>query len=193
MNNWISPVSLCMLFFVLLTNAQDALRTPQLPIVSNFLVDTEISILGKTTSSDSHTTLASLLQVSDLMDLLHCCGQFTVFAPSDRAFKKISKSTLKKLLDPDNRKEVNKFLSGHIIAAKLSASHILKSMCSGSGSASFTTIQGEELIATMDGIDIVLTDEYGNQAKILMADNNQSNGVIHEIDAVFLPLTSRLP
>lgn len=193
MNKWISPVSLCMLLCVLFTNAQDALQTPQLSILTDFLLETEKSILTKTTASLNHTTLTSLLQVSDLLDVLHSSGQFTVFAPSDRAFKKMSKSTLKKLLDPENKKEVNRFLSGHIIAGKLSASHILKAMCSGSGSTSFTTIQGEELIATIDGIDIILTDGFGNQAKILKADTNQRNGVIHEIDAVFLPLGSRLP
>ncbi len=190
MNNWISPVSLYMLFFVLISNAQDVLTTSQLPIISNYVLDSDKSILSKTKSSLKHSTLLSALNASDLADLLNYSGQFTVFAPSNLAFKKLSKLTIEKLLDPKNKKELNAFLSGHIIARKLSASYILQSMCRGSGKASFTTIQGEKLIATMEGIDIILTDKYGNQARIMTADTNQSNGVIHEIDTVFLPVTS---
>ncbi|MDP5062453.1 MAG: fasciclin domain-containing protein [Maribacter sp.] len=78
-------------------------------------------------------------------------------------------------------------LSYHIIADKLSASTILKAMCRGNGIAKFTTIQGEKITATMRGIDIVLTDKSGNSAIIVTADSNQSNGIIHEIDTVFVP------
>jgi len=60
-------------------------------------------------------------------------------------------------------------------------------MCRGGGEASFTTVQGDELVATMEGIDIVITDNFGNQAKITTADANQCNGVIHEIDTVIRP------
>ncbi len=60
-------------------------------------------------------------------------------------------------------------------------------MCRGKGIASLTTVQGNELLATMDGLDIVLTDCFGNIARITSADANQSNGVIHVIDSVILP------
>jgi uncharacterized surface protein with fasciclin (FAS1) repeats len=60
-------------------------------------------------------------------------------------------------------------------------------MCRGEGKASFTTVQGDEIVATMEGIDIVLTDNNGNSAIITRADANQCNGVIHEIDSVILP------
>ena len=62
-------------------------------------------------------------------------------------------------------------------------------MCRGNGTAKFTTIQGDKITATMNGIDIVLTDKSGNRAVIVTADSNQSNGVIHEIDTVFMPVT----
>ena len=50
-----------------------------------------------------------------------------------------------------------------------------------------TTVQGDKITAIMDGIDIVLIDPHGNKAKITVADFDQSNGVIHEIDSVILP------
>ena len=74
------------------------------------------------------------------------------------------------------------------MAGKLSASKILKAISRGEGKATFTTIQGNKIKASMNGIDIILTDTYGNKAKIVLADSNQSNGVIHEIDSVFLPV-----
>ena len=72
----------------------------------------------------------------------------------------------------------------------VSASTILRAMCRGNGVAKFTTIQGEKITATMKGIDIVLTDKSGNSAVIVTADSNQSNGIIHEIDTVFVPETT---
>lgn len=187
MNHWISPVSLFVLFFIVSTNAQEALTSSTLPTITSYLSESEKSIFSKTKSSLEHSTLLSAINASDLVDLLNYDGQFTIFAPSNLAFNKLSAITISKLLNPKNKKELNKFLYRHIIAGKLSASNILQSMCSGSGTASFTTIHGDELTATMDGIDIVLTDKYGNQAKITTADTNQSNGIIHEIDSVFLP------
>jgi uncharacterized surface protein with fasciclin (FAS1) repeats len=39
----------------------------------------------------------------------------------------------------------------------------------------------------MMGADLYITDENGNKAKVTIADVNQSNGVIHVIDAVVTP------
>lgn len=188
MKNWIFPQFLCVLFFVIHSNAQETLSTSPLLKSSTGGPESSNSILSKAKSSLHHTILASAINASDLVGLLALDGQFTVFAPSNQAFNKLSNMAIQRLLDPTNKKELNKLLSGHIIAGKLSAAYMLRSMCSGSGKASFTTIQGDELTATIDGIDIILTDKYGNQAKIMAADSNQSNGVIHEIDTVFLPL-----
>jgi len=153
-------------------------------------MDPEKSILSNAETSGRHSILLSALRASDLDDVLDYEGQFTLFAPSNLAFEKLSQLTIKRLMDPKNKKELFGVLSGHIIAGKLSASAILRSMCSGSGKASFTTIQGEKITATMQGLDIILTDKYGNMAKIMSADANQSNGVIHEVDSVFIPATS---
>ena len=68
-----------------------------------------------------------------------------------------------------------------------SASKILKALCRGNGVATFTTLQGTKITATMDGVDIVLTDGFGNSAKITKADSKQCNGVIHVIDSVITP------
>jgi uncharacterized surface protein with fasciclin (FAS1) repeats len=190
MKKWTSPVSLCILLFALALKAQEAVATIEIPTVSNYVMDPEKSILSNAETSDRHSTLLSALRASDLDKVLGYKGQFTVFAPSDMAFEKLSKITTERLMDPKNKKELKAILSCHIVAAKLSASTILKSMCRGGGKASFTTILGEKITATMNGIDIILKDKHGNKSKIVLADANQSNGVIHEVDSVFLPLAA---
>jgi len=131
--------------------------------------------------------LLAAMKAADLDDILGFDGPFTVFAPSDSAFEKLPRDTVAQLLDPTNKKEVQALMTYHIIAGNFSASKILRKMCNGEGIASFTTINGDELTATMQGVDIVLTDKFGNHAKITTADSNHCNGVIHEIDAVVRP------
>ncbi|MCG2461026.1 fasciclin domain-containing protein [Flavobacteriaceae bacterium F89] len=145
------------------------------------------SILENTEESGNYQTLLAVVKAAHLDKVLGHDGPFTVFAPSDMAFKKLPSGTLTSLLRPENRKELYDILTYHIVAGNLSASKILRAMCRGKGKATFTTVQGDKITATMSGIDIVLTDNLGNSAKITTADVNQCNGVIHGIDTVILP------
>ena len=145
------------------------------------------SIIEGTADSGHHFTLLEAVRAANLDKILNEDGPFTVFAPSDMAFKKLSKIDLKELLLPENKRELFSLLTYHIVAGNLTASNILKAMCRGNGKASFTTVQGEKIYASMEGLDIVLSDKLGNRAKITSADANQCNGVIHEIDSVIMP------
>lgn len=179
-------MSLCALFIGLETYAQDNVIELQFErLISN--IQSEKSIIESTATNENHSTLLNALRATNLDKVLNYSGEFTVFAPSNLAFEKLSKATIEKLYNPENKKLLKAMLSYHIIADKLSASTILKAMCRGNGIAKFTTIQGEKITATMRGIDIVLTDKSGNSAIIVTADSNQSNGIIHEIDTVFVP------
>lgn len=155
--------------------------------VQDFKMNPEFSISTNTGISEKHSTLMAAIKVADLEEVLNFDGPFTVFAPSNVAFDNLSEFNVSSFLKPDNKKEVFSLLAHHIVAGNISASKILRAMCQGNGTASFTTVLGDELIATMEGTDIVLTDEFGNTAKITNADANQCNGVIHEIDSVFVP------
>ncbi len=147
----------------------------------------EPTILETTATSLEHTTLFAALSAADLEQILDSDGPFTVFAPSDQAFENWSLEETSALLKPENKDRLNSLISYHIVAGELTAAKILKALCRGEGRASFTTIQGEEIIATIDGIDILLSDEYGNIATIISADSSQCNGVIHYIDRVIVP------
>ncbi len=145
------------------------------------------TIISSTMQSRNHKTLYAAVRAADLLETLDGTGPYTVFAPSDLAFNKLSAGMINSLLRPENKEELQAMVTSHIVAGNISAAKILKAMCQGSGKAIFTTIKGEEITATMDGIDIVLTDSNGNRARITTADANQRNGVIHVIDCVFMP------
>lgn len=123
--------------------------------------------------------------LSQVQESLRNAGDFTVFAPSDEAFQQLEERLF--LLHPDNIRKLKTLISYHIVAGQFTASRILQALCQGEGVAVFTTIQGEELIATMEGVDIVLTDCRGNKSRIVMADTSSENLVFHEIDQVILP------
>ena len=147
----------------------------------------EDSILYSTTTSGQHNTLSQAVLAADLHQVLDNDGPYTVFAPSDAAFNKWPGQKMDELLQPHNKSELQSLITYHIIAGRITASKILKAMCRGEGEASFTTVQGNTLTARMDGIEIVLEDDFGNQARITMADQNRCNGVIHVIDSVVMP------
>lgn len=175
------PLSLILLFATFLSTAQNSGTS----LVSE--MDPEKSILKNTENSENHKTFLAAMRGSQLEEVLRYDGPFTVFAPSDEAFDKLPRHKVAELLRPENRKQLQDVMAYHIVAGNLSASNILKEMCRGKGRAFFTTIQGDQITATMRGIDIVLTDSFGNSATITTADANQCNGVIHEIDSVILP------
>ncbi len=174
------PMAVSLLLFLNLTSAQ-VNTSESLPM------NPQETIATNTANSKNHTTLLAAIEAAELNDVLSMDGPFTVFAPSDLAFRKLSDSKIDELLNGNNKKNVQNLITYHMVAGNLSASNILKAMCRGKGKASFTTVQGEELTASMQGIDIILTDSNGNTAKITTADSEQCNGVIHEIDSVFLP------
>ncbi|MBS9463056.1 fasciclin domain-containing protein [Flagellimonas sp. 389] len=145
------------------------------------------SITQNTSESDHHKTLLAAVKATEMEDILDKSGPFTVFAPSDAAFAKFSNKKMQQLINSKDKSDLKSLLTYHIVAGNLTASNILKAMCRGKGKASFTTIQGKKLVAHMEGYDIVLTDPVGNTARITVADVNQKNGVIHEIDSVILP------
>lgn len=150
-------------------------------------INPEYSIAKSTMESGIHNTLIRAIKAANLEKILDSDGSFTFFAPTDKAFEKFSQEKLQSLIDSENTKELRSLLTYHIVAGNFSAAMILKALCRGEGLTTFTTLQGNKFTASMDGVDIILTDSFGNIAKIIKADGNQSNGVVHAIDNVILP------
>jgi uncharacterized surface protein with fasciclin (FAS1) repeats len=145
------------------------------------------NIIENAVNSKDHTTLVAAVKAADLVETLQSKGPFTVFAPTNAAFNKLPKGTVETLLKPENKKMLQNILTYHVVAGKLNAADIAKAIKEGNGKANLKTVSGGNLTAWMKGKDLYITDENGKSAKVTIADVNQSNGVIHVIDAVVTP------
>ena len=144
------------------------------------------NIIQNAVNSKDHTTLVAAVKAAGLVETLSGAGPFTVFAPTDAAFKKLPGGTVETLLKPENKAMLSKVLTYHVVAGRWDSAGIAKLIKDAGGKAEITTVQGGKLWAWMQGKDLVLTDEKGGNAKVTIADVFQSNGVIHVIDTVVM-------
>lgn len=144
-------------------------------------------IVDNAVNSKDHTTLVAAVKAADLVETLKGAGPFTVFAPTNAAFDKIPKATLESLMKPESKKALAGILTYHVVAGKHDAASIVKAIEEGKGKATFKTVAGGTLTASMDGQNVVLTDEKGGKSTVTIADVMQSNGVIHVVDSVLMP------
>jgi uncharacterized surface protein with fasciclin (FAS1) repeats len=146
------------------------------------------NIIQNAVNSKDHTTLVAAVKAAGLVDTLSGAGPFTVFAPTNAAFAKLPAGTVDSLLKPEMKGTLTKVLTYHVVAGKWSAAQIVKGIKdSKNGKFEITTVSGGKLWAWMDGKNVAITDEKGGKAWVTIADVNQSNGVIHVINAVLMP------
>jgi len=145
------------------------------------------NIIENAVNSKDHTTLVAAVKAAGLVETLQSKGPFTVFAPTNAAFNKLPKGTVETLLKSENLKTLQTILTYHVVSGKMNSSAIAKAIKMGKGKAMLKTVSGGTLTAWMKGKKLYITDENGNSAKVTIADVNQSNGVIHVVDAVVLP------
>ena len=145
------------------------------------------NIVENAVNSKDHTTLVAAVKAAGLVDTLSGAGPFTVFAPTNEAFAKLPAGTVDTLLMPANKDQLVAVLTYHVIPGKLSAADVVAAIQKGGGKAEVKTVNGAVLTFTQEGNDVIVTDTSGNKAKVTIADVNQSNGVIHVIDAVLVP------
>ena len=137
--------------------------------------------------SEDHTTLVAAVKAADLVATLKGEGPFTVFAPVNSAFDKLPAGTVETLLKPENKAQLAKILTYHVVSGNLDAAAVVAAITEGKGTAVVTTVSGGKLTISLDGPKVKLTDESGNSAFVTAADLKGSNGVIHVIDSVLLP------
>ena len=145
------------------------------------------TIVENAIGSKDHTTLVAAVKAADLVDVLSSKGPFTVFAPTNEAFAKLPKGTVETLLKPENKATLQAVLTYHVVAGNLDSKAVVEAIKKGKGSVTLTTVQGGKLVASLDGKNVILTDEKGNKSTITAVDITSSNGVIHVIDTVVLP------
>jgi len=137
--------------------------------------------------SADHTTLVAAVKAADLVSTLKSKGPFTVFAPTNAAFDKLPAGTVTGLLKPENKAQLAKILTYHVVSGNLDAAAVVAAIKGGSGNAVLTTVSGGKLTASMDMGKVKLTDESGNSVFVTAADLKGTNGVVHVIDGVVLP------
>lgn len=132
-----------------------------------------MNIVETAVAAGTFNTLAKALTETGLIKALEKEGPFTVFAPTDEAFSKLPKGTLENLLK--NKEQLKKILLYHVVSGKVMASDVVNLK-------SASTLEGQDVnIMIADG-DVMI-----NNAKVIKADVNASNGVIHVIDKVLIP------
>jgi uncharacterized surface protein with fasciclin (FAS1) repeats len=145
-------------------------------------------IVDNAVNSADHTTLVTAVKAAGLVETLKGQGPFTVFAPTNAAFGLLPEGTVSTLLRPENKGQLTKVLTYHVVAGRYDASALMKAIKQGHGRATLTTVQGEPLTFSMNGErNIVVRDTKGDVADISTYDVVQSNGVIHVVDKVLLP------
>jgi len=144
-------------------------------------------IVSNAVNSKDHTTLVAAVKAAGLVGTLQGAGPFTVFAPTNEAFKLLPAGTVDNLLKPENKAALAGILTYHVVAGKWNAAAVAKLIKDGNGTAEVKTVAGGKLYLMMKGTGLLIKDEKGGVAKVTIKDVNQSNGVIHVIDHVLLP------
>ena len=157
------------------------------PMVGGHEMFPNKNIVQNALNSEDHTTLVAAVKAAGLVDTLQGPGPFTVFAPTNDAFTKLPAGTVDNLLMTENKATLTKILTYHVVTGRMDSKEIAKAIKEGNGKAELTTVSGGKLRASMQGKDLIITDEKGGTARVTIANVFQSNGVIHVIDAVLLP------
>ena len=145
------------------------------------------NIVENAVNSKDHTTLVAAVQAAGLVETLSGAGPFTVFAPTDDGFAQIPAVTRDGWMRPAQKDVLAGVLKYHVVPGKLTIADIEAKIAEGKGSATLKTADGQDLTATLSDGQILLTSASGNKAIVTQGDVNQSNGVIHVVDAVLLP------
>jgi uncharacterized surface protein with fasciclin (FAS1) repeats len=147
------------------------------------------NIIQNAVNSKDHTTLVAAVKAAGLVETLEGAGPFTVFAPTNEAFAKLPPGTVESLLKPENKPTLVKILTYHVVPGRMTAAGLMKAIKAGEGMAKLKTVAGEDLIVKEAGPGkLTITDAKGDVAHVTIANVMQSNGVIHVIDTVLLPM-----
>ena len=132
------------------------------------------NIVETAASAGSFKTLVAAVKAAGLVDTLASKGPFTVFAPTDEAFSKLPAGTVESLLKPENKDQLVKILTYHVVAGKVMAADVK------AGPVKTVAKETAEIKVEKGSVFI-------DKAKVLKTDIATSNGVIHVIDSVILP------
>jgi len=139
------------------------------PVADGTIVETAVA-------AGNFKTLVAAVQAAELVDTLNGKGPFTVFAPTDEAFAKLPKGTLEMLLKPENKAKLAAILTYHVVPGSVKAADVVKLK-------NAATVQGQRIDIKVNAGKVMV-----DGANVVATDVACSNGVIHVIDTVILPV-----
>ncbi|MEJ8756080.1 fasciclin domain-containing protein [Pontibacter sp. H259] len=132
------------------------------------------SIPENAESTTDLATFISAVKTAGLLTTLNGTGPYTVFAPTNEAFKALPSGSLEDLMKPENKKQLTELLNNHMVAGKLDAATL-------QGGSSIKTLNNSQLQITKQGDKVLLNGAEVNQQSI-----PSSNGIIYTIDKVLV-------
>lgn len=148
---------------------------PQKAQTAHAVQATQNDIVDIARSAGQFETLTAALGAAGLVQTLEGDGPFTVFAPTDEAFRALPPGTVERLLRPENRAELVRVLSYHVVPGRIASTDLAGRQVRP------VTVAGPGLdVDARQGVSV-------NQARVVQADIAASNGVVHVIDRVLLP------
>lgn len=132
-------------------------------------------IVALAAGNDNLKTLVAAVKAAGLVETLQGAGPFTVFAPTDEAFAQLPEGTLESLLKPENKAQLVAILTYHVVPGKVYSTQLSDGM-------NAKTVEGSDV-----RVQIASEGAKINDAAVVTADVEASNGVVHMIDKVILP------
>jgi len=167
--------------FLLFANSSFAQTAPAAPAAAAAPTgDVGVTLAG----SDNTSVAAFLVKVASLNQALAAAGPYTVFAPTNEALTKLSSTKLDSLLaDPT---KLATLLKAHTVVGKFEKADIVKALnASKDRTVVFKTIDGGNLTLSYSG-KLILTDDKGNKANVLLYNVPATNGVVHGLGDVLI-------
>jgi transforming growth factor-beta-induced protein len=137
--------------------------------------DPKPSIVDIATGDENFSTLVAALQAANLVEALSGEGPFTVFAPTNAAFEKLAESLHLGVADLLTLPNLADILLYHVASGAVDAQEAVEL-------GSIETLQGDRVHVSVRHGDVFI-----NHSKVIQADIEASNGIIHVIDTVLLP------
>ncbi len=145
------------------------------------------SIAAKAMGNEKYSTLVTALVAAELAETFKGAGEYTVFAPTNDAFSKVSKATMDNLMKPENKTQLQDLLKYHVVAGKLNAADVVAKIKEANNKLEVATLGGQTLTLSEKDGKVMVKDLSGNTSTVVDANMDASNGVIHGIDKVLMP------
>lgn len=144
-------------------------------VIDAVILPSSKDIVATAVEAGKFKTLAKALEAAGLVEALQGKGPFTMFAPTDEAFARLPAGTVESLLEPANKEKLAAILKYHVVSGRVYSDAAAKG-------ASVASLNGAKLRTRGDQGQV-----FVNEARVITADIETANGVVHVIDSVLIP------